>query len=61
MTSLLEGGLDVYLLASDQQPFDYYFPPTYDGIVIATHYTGLKHSRMYSTLPVNTILIILLS
>ena len=48
-------------MVSDLRPFDYYFLPTYDGKVIATNYTGLKHSRMHSTLPVNTILIILLS
>ena len=30
----------VNLLASDLRPFDHYFPPTYDGIVITTHYTG---------------------
>ena len=30
----------VNLLASYLRPFDYYFHPTYDGIVIATHYTG---------------------
>ena len=32
--------IPVNLLASDRRPLDYYFPPTYDGIVIATHYTG---------------------